>query len=246
MFLGSLVSVSSSSSITWSSYLQIGGCAAQIFEFQTCYISSNIDQIPSYIPPIEIPKVWWCYIFALCGYQPPYRSTFGHRGIGFGGESSQIWRQLVSETMGISTYRQTPSTLLDQHAHHGGFDSIDVLHSSIHNSINNRDTHIILYGMVGHFMLLSAAWTYISSDHISKIDILSRSTSAQIVNNRYHDLFQTVKHLTSGYIPFNNLWDEFGPLLRWVSTKAAELYCVNGADRLDHRQLHFGIIFCNI
>ena len=136
---------------------RIGGCAAQIFEFQTCYISPNIDQIPSYIPPIEIPKVWWCYIFALCGYQPPYRSTFGHRGIGFGGESSQIWRQLVSETMGISTYRQTPSTLIDQHAHHGGFDSIDVLHSSIHNSINNRDTHIILYGMVGHFMLLSAA-----------------------------------------------------------------------------------------
>ncbi len=34
----------------------------------------------------------------------------------------QIWRQHVSETVGISTYRQTPSTLLEQHAHHGGFD----------------------------------------------------------------------------------------------------------------------------
>ncbi len=98
--------------------------------------------------PNRNPQSLVVLIFALCGYQPPYRSTFGHRGIEFGGESSQIWRQLVSETMGISTYRQTPSTLLDQHAHHGGFDSIDLLHSSIHNSINNRDTHIILYGMV--------------------------------------------------------------------------------------------------
>lgn len=70
-------------------------------------------RIPSSIPPIEIPKVWWCYIFVLCGYQPRYRGTFGHRGIGFGGESSQIWRQSISETVGISTYRQTPSTLFD-------------------------------------------------------------------------------------------------------------------------------------
>ena len=69
-----------------------------------------------------------------------------------------------------------PSTLLDQHAHHGGFDCIDLLHSSIHNSINNGDTHIILYGMGGHFMLLSAAQTSFSSEHISKIDILSLST----------------------------------------------------------------------
>jgi len=58
------------------------------------------------------------YICALCGYQTPYRSTFGRRGIGLEDESIQIWRQLVSETMGITTYRQTPSTLLDQHAHH--------------------------------------------------------------------------------------------------------------------------------
>ena len=65
----------------------------------------------------------------------------------------QIWRKLVSETIGISIYRQTPSTLLGQHAHHGGLDSIDLLHSSIHNSINNRYHHIILYGMAGHFVL---------------------------------------------------------------------------------------------
>ncbi len=117
----------------------------------------------------------------------------------------QIWRQLISETVGISIYRQTPSTLLEQHAHHGGFDGIDLLHSSIRKSINNSDTHIILYGMVGRFVLLSAAPTCLPSEYISKIDILSRSTSVQISNNRYHDLFQTLSHLTSGTIPFYDL-----------------------------------------
>ena len=136
--------------------------------------------------------------------------------------------------MGISTYRQTPSTLLDQHAHHGGFDALDLLHRSIHNSITNKDTHIILYSMDGHFVLLSAAPTCFSSKHISKMDILSRSTSAQIVNNRYHDLFHKFKHLTSGSIPLNDLWEEFGRLFWWVWTKTAEFYCVTGADRLDH------------
>ena len=120
-------------------------------------------------------------------------------------ESSQIWRQPVSETVGISTYRQTPSTLLGQHADHGGFDSIDVLHSSIHISINNRDTSIILYGMDGHSVILSAAPISFSSYHMSKIDILSRSTFAPMMNNRYHDLFQTYRHQTSGPIPFYNL-----------------------------------------
>ena len=158
----------------------------------------------------------------------------------------QILRQLLSETVGISIYRQTPSTLFSQYAHHGGFDSIDLLHSSIRNSINKSDTHIILYGMIGHFMLLSAAPTCFCSEHISKIDILSRSTSVQIANNRYHDLFQTFRHLTSGPIPFYNLWDEFGLLFWLVWTKTAEFYCVAGADRLDHRQLNFGIIFYNI
>ena len=100
--------------------------------------------------------------------------------------------------------------------------------------------------MVGHFVLLSAAPTCLSSEHISKIDILSRSTSAQIVNNRYHDLFQEFKHLTSGSIPLYNHLDEFGRLFWWVWTKTAEFYCVTGADLLDRRQLNFGIIFYNI
>lgn len=81
---------------------------------------------------------------------------------------------------------------------------------------------------------------------MSKIDILSRSSSAQIVDNRYHDLFQEFKHLTSGYIPLYNLWDEFGRLFWWVWTNEAELYCVIGADRLDRQQLNLGIIFYNI
>jgi len=212
-------------------------------DFQISSTPNVIAYMNSFISNIDISKVWWCYLFGLCGYQPPYWSTFGHRGIEFGGESSQIWRQHVSETVGISTYRQTPSTLLGQHADHGGFDSIDLLHSSIHISINNRDTHIILYGMDGHSVILSAAPISFSSYHISKIDILSRSTFAPIVNNRYHDLYQTFNHLTNESIPLNDLLDEVGRLFWWIRAKTADLYCVTGADRLHHRQLNFGIIF---
>ena len=60
---------------------KVGGGKYQISKFQTYYISSIIDQKPSYIPPLEISKVWWCYIIGLCGYQPPHRGTFGLRGI---------------------------------------------------------------------------------------------------------------------------------------------------------------------
>ena len=229
-----------------TTWILVGGSEPGLMNFQISSTPNVIAYMNSYTSNIDISKVWWCYLFVLCGYQPPYRCTFGHRGIEFGGESSQIWRHPVSETVGISTYRQTPSTLLGQHADHGGFDSIDLLHSIIRNSINNRDTHIIVYGMVGHFVLLSAAPNCLSSDHISKTDILSRSTSAQMMNNRYHDLFQTFRHQTSGPLPLYNLRDEFGRLFRWVWTKTAEFYCVTGADRLDHRQLNFGIIFYNI
>mmetsp|Transcript_33801 Transcript_33801/g.68790 ORF Transcript_33801/g.68790 Transcript_33801/m.68790 type:complete len:153 (-) Transcript_33801:1879-2337(-) len=62
-----------------------GGMQLQIFKFETYFISSIIDQKPSYIPPLEIPKVWWCYIIGLCGYQPPHRGTFGLRGIEMAG-----------------------------------------------------------------------------------------------------------------------------------------------------------------
>jgi hypothetical protein len=57
---------------------RLGGGKYQISKFQTYYISSIIDQKPSYIPPLEISKVWWCYIIGLCGYQPPHRGTFGY------------------------------------------------------------------------------------------------------------------------------------------------------------------------
>eukprot|EP00985_Skeletonema_marinoi_P006340 scaffold2740_cov122-Skeletonema_marinoi.AAC.5 len=30
----------------------------------------GIAKTPSYGHRLEIPKVWWCYIIALCGYQP--------------------------------------------------------------------------------------------------------------------------------------------------------------------------------
>jgi len=49
-----------------------------MLEFQTCLISSTIDQKCSYIPPLEIPKVWWRRIICLCQYKTPHRGTFGH------------------------------------------------------------------------------------------------------------------------------------------------------------------------
>ena len=65
--------------------LTIGGVQCQIMDFQTLCIAIYSSQICSYIPPLEIAKVWWCYFMGLCGYQPPHRGTFGLHGIEMAG-----------------------------------------------------------------------------------------------------------------------------------------------------------------
>jgi hypothetical protein len=131
----------------------------QIFKFQTYFISSIIDQKPSYIPPLEIPKVWWCYIIGLCGYQPPHRGTFGLRGIEMAGWVESNLAPTCQRNGGIGTDRQTPSTVLFKTCHNDEYNGFAPYTAAIYIITLKDLRYPILYSMNGHVGLFSAAST---------------------------------------------------------------------------------------
>ena len=112
----------------------LGGSRPNILKFQTYYISSIIGQKASYTPPLEIPKVWWPYISVLCGYRPPYVSTFCHRGTECRSNMAPKRADMAPTLLAIrrNSYYLSPNTIyllqiFSQHGDNGHYDGREAL-----------------------------------------------------------------------------------------------------------------------
>jgi len=98
---------------------------------------------------------------------------------------------------------------------------------------------LMLYSMGDHVGTLLAASIFNSWFYVSKTYFWATS-SAKIVNNRYHSHNWMCKHRTSANIPFAYSYDEWVALFKCVWRQASEKDRVIGAERWGRRHHNFG------
>jgi hypothetical protein len=162
-----------------------------MLEFQTSLISPTIGQKCSYIPPLEIPKVWWGGVisFACVDISLRIGALLAVMGLKWQDKSSQIWRQPTSDTWEsvlIANHHPPPPSKKNKNTSPWRFWQVGRYTTAIYIITLKILRHLILYSMGDYVGTSLAASVLKSWFYVSKTYFWSHPSSAKIANNRYH------------------------------------------------------------